>query len=49
MLVLKVAAAKILAVIVGTSIYQPTCLVSLPALFVPITSALILLKWIFAN
>jgi hypothetical protein len=49
MLVLLVAAAKILAFKVGISIYQPTCLVSLPALFVPTTSALVLLKWIFAN
>jgi hypothetical protein len=42
------AASKILAVKTGTSLFTwPAGLVSPPAMFVPATSTLVLLKWIF--
>jgi hypothetical protein len=41
--------AKILAIKARTSIQLAACPVSPPALFVPGTSGLILLKWIFVN
>ncbi len=49
MLVLLMAAAKILAVKVGTSIplARLPSLAHLPALFVPANSAMVLLNWIF--
>jgi hypothetical protein len=47
MLILLVAAAEILAVEAGTSIHPAHLPVSPPAMIMPTTSALVLLKWIF--
>jgi hypothetical protein len=49
LLVLLLTAAKILAVKAGYLFTQLACLVSLPALFEPATSALVLFKQIFSN
>ncbi len=48
-LILLVAAAEILAFEAGTSIHPAHLPVSLPAMIVPTTSALVLLKWFFLN
>jgi hypothetical protein len=49
LVVIVSSATKILVVKGGTSFDLATCRVSLPAFFVPATSALVLLKWIFSN